>query len=205
MAKIPKVRITFCRNTQEENGELHRISAIQEKVWGTGINGFTGHLGSKEGDTFSDLYACHLSYAQDFHADPPSIPEVLRALADLVESELYLAKVKDETPPPVHDLERTRRRTTQEIVRVFSADTENKQESTMPEATTYLTIECPHCGGKSAIPHASELSDITYCVAGCSGCGRHLICVPPGKLVEFDDKKHKHFPVRELPKGVVTL
>jgi len=72
----------------------------------------------------------------------------------------------------------------------------------MSDEIQYLTIECPLCGGKSAIPHASELSDIVHCVVGCPGCGKHLLCLPPGKLVKFDDQgEHRDYPVHELPKG----
>lgn len=60
-----------------------------------------------------------------------------------------------------------------------------------------LYTNCPNCGAKMAIPLISSLSEIIGATPGCPGCGKLLFCVPPGKLILFDDNKHK--ATKELP------
>jgi len=75
-------------------------------------------------------------------------------------------------------------------------------EFCMGKITKRLLVECPNpkCTSKKmAIPHVDNYQDLIGCVIGCSGCGSHLICVPPGKLEIFDDTLHK--ATKDLPKG----
>jgi hypothetical protein len=60
-----------------------------------------------------------------------------------------------------------------------------------------LYTNCPDCDGKMAIPLVAHLSEIVGTTPGCPSCGKLLFCVPPGKLILFDDKKHE--ASKELP------
>jgi len=65
------------------------VTPEQEEVWSTGINGFTGHMGSSLGNTLSEIYQNHIDYANQFLEEPPSPEAVLAALLALVEAGLY--------------------------------------------------------------------------------------------------------------------
>ena len=82
------------------------------------------------------------------------------------------------------------------------ADAEWEFSISMGKITKRLVVECPNpkCKSKKmAIPHVDNYQDLVGCVFGCSGCGNHIICLPPGKLEVFDDTLHK--ATKDLPKG----
>ncbi len=71
----------------------------------------------------------------------------------------------------------------------------------MGEVTKRLIVECPNpkCDFRMSVPHVEHIRELIGCVIGCSGCGKHLIGVSPGKLEVFDDTLHK--ATNFLPKG----
>lgn len=85
-----KNKVCYRRDTHDPDGKPKKLTKHQELVWSKGINGFTGHMGdSCFPMTLDNIYNAHLEYAAQHVENAPTKEEVLQALTELVDADLY--------------------------------------------------------------------------------------------------------------------